>query len=464
MSNTQVGNVYQQIIADVVDSSRVDFEEGGVDEQVLEELKRGWQKKLSQLQVAMFPWDPKPEPPAIQNPPTVPSNYQHAGTPPNQPIYQTPMPNGPHVKTEPGMDPQGFLPMPMPQPAPQNPLMTMPNATPAQQRAAQNLHASFGPRAAASIQSIQGGGGAPQQQAIPQMSPQQQHAMHAQQQQHLQMQQMQQQQQQQQQQRPGSGVPPQAQPQQPQGQPQSQQAATAYRQSMVAQQAQQLQQQRSFQNPQNPQNSQNGQVTQTSQAPQAPQIPQAPQAPQAPQNPQNSQGGVGNAQTDGAGDDIDDSIGVIKQFDSQGNEIAMGRVEIDNLIRTKIESMGKAMEGGGLMLPLKEATKTSSNKPQRKTLSGSVPQTDGPGSDDDDDDDKVKDELDEDAINSDLDDSDDGLNDDEDEDEGMGHIMLCMYDKVQRVKNKWKCVMKDGVLTVNGKEYVFHKATGEYEW
>lgn len=24
--------------------------------------------------------------------------------------------------------------------------------------------------------------------------------------------------------------------------------------------------------------------------------------------------------------------------------------------------------------------------------------------------------------------------------------------------------MKDGVLTVNGKEYVFHKAQGEYEW
>ena len=39
MSNNQVGTVYQQIIADVVESSRVDFEEGGVDEQVLEELK-----------------------------------------------------------------------------------------------------------------------------------------------------------------------------------------------------------------------------------------------------------------------------------------------------------------------------------------------------------------------------------------------------------------------------------------
>ena len=40
MSNTQVGNVYQQIIADVVESSRVDFEEGGVDEHVLEELRQ----------------------------------------------------------------------------------------------------------------------------------------------------------------------------------------------------------------------------------------------------------------------------------------------------------------------------------------------------------------------------------------------------------------------------------------
>jgi hypothetical protein len=39
MSNTQVGNVYQQIIADVVESSRVDFEEGGVEEGVLEELR-----------------------------------------------------------------------------------------------------------------------------------------------------------------------------------------------------------------------------------------------------------------------------------------------------------------------------------------------------------------------------------------------------------------------------------------
>ena len=31
--------MYQSIISDVIDASRVDFEEGGVDESVLEELK-----------------------------------------------------------------------------------------------------------------------------------------------------------------------------------------------------------------------------------------------------------------------------------------------------------------------------------------------------------------------------------------------------------------------------------------
>jgi transcription initiation factor TFIIA large subunit len=73
------------------------------------------------------------------------------------------------------------------------------------------------------------------------------------------------------------------------------------------------------------------------------------------------------------------------------------------------------------------------------------------------------DEEDEDAINSDLDDSDEDDHN-ENEDDEIPQIMLCTYEKVQRTKNKWKCVLKDGVLTVNGKEYVFRKANGEYEW
>ncbi len=40
MSNQAVGNVYQAIIEEVINNSRVDFEESGVEESVLEELRQ----------------------------------------------------------------------------------------------------------------------------------------------------------------------------------------------------------------------------------------------------------------------------------------------------------------------------------------------------------------------------------------------------------------------------------------
>ncbi|GAB1526856.1 transcription factor IIA subunit alpha [Rhizoctonia solani] len=69
-------------------------------------------------------------------------------------------------------------------------------------------------------------------------------------------------------------------------------------------------------------------------------------------------------------------------------------------------------------------------------------------------------------IGSDLDDSDDSDADDV-ENEGAGEAgdyVFCTYDKVQRVKNKWKCVLKDGMIHVNGKDYLFMKCNGEFEW
>ncbi|KAH7318992.1 transcription factor TFIIA-like protein [Rhexocercosporidium sp. MPI-PUGE-AT-0058] len=427
MSNTQVGNVYSQIITDVIDTSRVDFEETGVDDHVLEELRLGWQQKLSQLQVAQFPWDPKPEPtPAMSNPPTVPSNagnYQ-SNTPPVAPnqnqsqgpltLPQPPNRQQPQIKAEPGSD-HGMQQAPQ-QPYTQMPLTLPANATQAQQRAAQHLHQNYGSRAAASINAIQGGPNQTQQ-----MMSQQQ----AQQQQQRNMQQ--------------NGQPPMN-----MAQMQAQQQQVMARQNAMMQNQGMQQQQQGARPAMSPE--QYRQVMAQNAAARLQQT--------------NNQNGVGGAQTDGAGDEVE-SFDVIKSVNSAGEEV-MGRIEIDGLIRSKIESMGTSMEGGGLMLPLKQASTVS--KRQRKVKkSAAMEQTDGP--DDDDDKDGVKDEeLDEDAINSDLDDPDDGLNDEEDDDESMGHIMLCMYDKVQRVKNKWKCVMKDGVLTVNGKEYVFHKASGEYEW
>lgn len=77
--------------------------------------------------------------------------------------------------------------------------------------------------------------------------------------------------------------------------------------------------------------------------------------------------------------------------------------------------------------------------------------------------------LDNEEVNSELDDSDDDyLNTDDDTEdnnnEENGNIILCQYEKVVRVKNKWKWVLKDGVVSCNGKDYCFKKATGESDW
>lgn len=42
-------------------------------------------------------------------------------------------------------------------------------------------------------------------------------------------------------------------------------------------------------------------------------------------------------------------------------------------------------------------------------------------------------------------------------------FLLAQYDKVHRVRNKWKCTFKDAVLHINGKEYVFERVVGELE-
>lgn len=73
--------------------------------------------------------------------------------------------------------------------------------------------------------------------------------------------------------------------------------------------------------------------------------------------------------------------------------------------------------------------------------------------------------LETDEINSDLDDSDDEYVNFGEEGEGNDvNIMLCLYEKVLRVKNKWKCNLKDGIATINNKDYAFQKSQGESEW
>lgn len=336
---------------------------------------KGWQQKLTQLEVAHFPWDPKPEvaPPAPAAPP--PSHSQAKFLP------QIPQPVvgysqngikqepdlGPKIKSEPGTQPN------LPPGMAFNGMDNKNNI--AASRAAQLVQQQYGQRAAGSVSAIQGHVGQqplttsqpPQHQQQQQQQPQ--YAQHPQQPQYPQ--QAQQVQFQQQQVQQGQGVP-------------MNQGQQAYRQQIAAQMQQQ----------------------------------------QRP--PANGQNNLQNSQTDGAGDADSDFEAVLMRRSAAGELEELGRADIDSLLHQQIAAKAKSMEGGGLMLPLKEATKHK-NLPNPNREGKGIAAHDGGD----------EDEVDEDAINSDLDDPEDGNDDDEVDDEGLGHIMLCMYDKVQRVKNKW---------------------------
>ncbi|KAG2415050.1 hypothetical protein HFD88_006240 [Aspergillus terreus] len=412
MSNQQVGAVFERVIQEVCDASQVDFEESGVDQQTLLDLRKSWQKKLSSLGVAHFPWDPPPPQPTPQQnrpqpqilPPsaTVPSNaprptpsphtqqppqqqhhqqpplhqqqqhhHQH-NAPPHQPIPQSmastvpplqaptavgapnPMGQAPHIKTEPGINGQSLPPNHM---MPGN----APNPQSARERAANMLHQRYGAAAANSVSQLQA-----QSQAAMTMPGQQ---------------------------RPQNALPPMA----------------------------------------------NGQH---------PQIKQEHGYASVPQPHMN------NTQTDGA---ADDALSEWKAEVARRREAAERQGgEADRTLREHLTQRMLQYEGGGLLVPLEE--RQSSSRVSSSVSRMPKAQVDGPGGDDD------KDEDDEDAINSDLDDPDDLVAEDHDAEDAVGQVMLCTYDKVARVKNKWKCTLKDGILTTGGKEYVFHKGQGEFEW
>lgn len=108
-------------------------------------------------------------------------------------------------------------------------------------------------------------------------------------------------------------------------------------------------------------------------------------------------------------------------------------------------------------------------------------QTDGPAdtSDDDDeasDDDDVSDEPEDDKDDEDpemeaegpeeepLNSEDDVSEEDPSELFDTENVVVCQYDKITRSRNKWKFHLKDGIMNLNGEDYVFQKASGDAEW
>lgn len=44
------------------------------------------------------------------------------------------------------------------------------------------------------------------------------------------------------------------------------------------------------------------------------------------------------------------------------------------------------------------------------------------------------------------------------------NIVVCQYYKIKRFKNKWKLCLKDGIMHLEGKDFLFQKASGDVDW
>ncbi|OAL38966.1 hypothetical protein AYO20_01717 [Fonsecaea nubica] len=374
------GDVYAKVITDVCEASRQDFEEGGVELATLELLRSEWQKKLSGLKVAQLPWDPPPAP-VIKEQSTVPSNAKPVpqtlpsnGTAVNTPPAQQAPPSAPPIKIENNATSYPTQPAPPPPQPYQAPSFQQGQPLTARDRAAMNLHQSFGQRAGPQIAQLQSGS-APRVPIQPSAAPS------------------------------GNYI-------------KQEDSTSAFTD---------IQDYTADIKPQ----------TQTA---------------------------LNASQTDGSGDARDDWEA---EYSQRKIFAAAHGAEADRLMRAHLRAKQQELEGGGLLTALDE--RTIPGRAAARTLNALAPsegithatsisraQGDATGDDDDADED-------EDAINSDLDDPDD-LAANEENGENTDQVMLCTYDKVQRVKNKWKCTLKDGILRVEGNEYVFHKGQGEFEW
>merc|ERR1711915_1040644 len=101
----------------------------------------------------------------------------------------------------------------------------------------------------------------------------------------------------------------------------------------------------------------------------------------------------------------------------------------------------------------------SSDEENTGSISFKMPQVDGPAdsSDHDGEDDEG---VEEEPLGSEDDISDEDASDLFDTE----NVVVCQYDKITRARNKWKFHLKDGIMNLNGKDYVFQRANGEAEW
>ncbi|KAJ3297402.1 transcription factor IIA subunit alpha [Rhizoclosmatium sp. JEL0117] len=223
--------------------------------------------------------------------------------------------------------------------------------------------------------------------------------------------------------------------------------------------------------PQQPATAQNYYVGMNGQM-QLPPLTQMPQIPQYARSNTNNLGGYQLPQNDGSADDVltpptNAHDGSRNESDSEISISHRARIEeIDALLIPILErNKEHQMDEVGSNVPhidlanAKEITDASEKKRVlQRVFKGKRVLGQNDGEDDEDDDDEEDDENN--RLGSDLDSKDDESEDEPD----FNNLILCQYEKVNRTKNKWKCVFKDGIVHVHGKDYLFHKGTADFEW
>lgn len=128
-----------------------------------------------------------------------------------------------------------------------------------------------------------------------------------------------------------------------------------------------------------------------------------------------------------------------------------------------------------------QITATGQQQPQTQPAQPQAPlvlQVDGTGdTSSEEDEDEEEDYDDEEEEDKEKDGAEDGqveeepLNSEDDvsDEEGQElfdteNVVVCQYDKIHRSKNKWKFHLKDGIMNLNGRDYIFFKAIGDAEW
>lgn len=125
---------------------------------------------------------------------------------------------------------------------------------------------------------------------------------------------------------------------------------------------------------------------------------------------------------------------------------------------TQVVTAATAQQGMGNVVQVDGALDTSDEDEDEDEFNEDEEEGNEDGPQDDENEDGPQEEVE--PLNSDDDVSDEEAT----ENFEIDNVVVCQYDKISRSRNRWKFHFKDGIMNLQGKDYVFQKAVGDAEW